>query len=109
MKYTIYVTARHIALHRHASDNCPVALALHEQLPYTCLEGQATKLCVYPSALTLLDNKAWCMPVPQEVTEFVAKYDAIRTCESPLYAGIEPFSFNIDIPDMLPIDELGHL
>lgn len=101
MNYTIKVLAEYIALEKHTGFDCPVAQALHEQLPSNCLGGLASKLCVQPLmiTLTLPNEQVWRIPAPREVRQFIVKYDANLNY-------IAPFSFNIDLPDTVVVDEL---
>ena len=100
MRYTIHVTSQHLAKKQHTSFSCPVALALHEQLPATCLERQASKILVHSSMLTLYDCPSLRIPLPRSVMDFIVNYDTFPDRE------VKPFSFTIDLPAKLPINEL---
>lgn len=81
---TINVTQKHIDKGlRNNCQACPVALALREQTPYVnCMLDS--------SSIFWGDKDATYSKVPYNVKTFIHNFDGIF--------GVEPFSFNIEMP-----------
>lgn len=88
------------------SSNCAIAFAVRTLFPHACVVSSA----IYPYAHDLFNNNLSDITLPLEARKFIRSFDTLTPEDR---VKMEPFSFEIDIPDevinTINIDELKPL